>query len=464
MMEGFIKKIEEQPISISQWIVGFVGIIFVRYFFEVLSSPTPSGIIQSDAYALVHIGLFFLTIILLIICVAGYFTKNYTNVSKIILFLLPIVWFAPIFDIIFSRGKGYIMSYIYDTHGALVLDFFKFFDPQIMHGATYGMRIAYTILLLAVGFYIWLKRKKILPVILTLLTLYVFMFIVGTIPSLLYTFTHLNTPNSTPSSVLYYVNDLVTKSNIYHNTLHETAQSVPLIRFLQIGFDKLMSQILFILSFILATIFFWKTSPQKFKAVIKNTRPERIFYYMSSFILTVGFAYITEREGVFSWVDVLGMICLLISWLGVWMYSVHVNDIADVQIDEISNSNRPIIQKTITSEEMHQIGYIYLALALLGSWSAGFYPFFMALVGLAVSYIYSASPLRLKRIPILTTFLISIVCLAAALAGFFFVSIDKQIHSFPILVAMGILTPKECTLCQQFSRKTETGLWDFALP
>lgn len=439
MIDGIIKKIENQSVSIGQWIAAFVGIVFVRYFFEVLSSPTPSGIIQSDAYALVHIGLFFLTITLGIICIVGYFTKNYTGTAKVTLFMLPIVWLAPILDIILSHGKGYIMSYIYDTHSALFFDIFRFFGPQLMHGATYGMRIDYTILLFVIGWYVWLKRKNISRVVVTLAFLLVFMFVIGTIPSLLYTFTHLNAQNPTPSSILYYINDLVTKSNIYFNTLHEGAMSVSPLRFMQIGFDKLMSQILFILSTILATIFFWKTDREKFKAVIKNVRLERVFYYMTSFIFAVGFAYLINLEGSFSWVDVLGLVCLLISWFGVWMYSVHVNDIADFKIDEISNPNRPIVQKKITGDEMRQIGYIYLALALLGSWSAGFYPFFMALVGVAVSYIYSASPLYLKRVPILTTFLISIVCLSAALAGFFFVSTSKEIRIFPMLVAMGIL-------------------------
>jgi len=48
-------------------------------------------------------------------------------------------------------------------------------------------------------------------------------------------------------------------------------------------------------------------------------------------------------------------------------------------------------------------------------------------------------PLRLKRVTALSTFLISIACLVTILAGFFFVSINKVVATFPVLFVIKIL-------------------------
>jgi 4-hydroxybenzoate polyprenyltransferase len=121
------------------------------------------------------------------------------------------------------------------------------------------------------------------------------------------------------------------------------------------------------------------------------------------------------------------------------MFAVHTNDVADVSIDGISNSNRPITSKALTQEEMHSSGYIWLMVALFGSWCAGYYTFFFCLVYTASYYIYSVPPLRLKRLPMISSFLIGIACLSSVLAGFFLVSADKTFHNFPPLLAIGII-------------------------
>lgn len=153
----------------------------------------------------------------------------------------------------------------------------------------------------------------------------------------------------------------------------------------------------------------------------------------------MGFAYLNKLGNGFVWVDIFGIMCLLISWVALWMYAVHVNDVADIEIDKISNKERPLVKKEITTEEMSQVGNIWLIIGLLGAWSAGFYPFFMSLVYVAASYIYSVPPLRLRRFPLVPSFLISVVCLATILAGFFFVSLNKEIAVFPRIIALGII-------------------------
>src|SRR3989344_6113651 len=181
MMEKILDKIKREPMTISQWMLGFVGIFFIRYFFEALSSPTSSGIIPSDPYTLIHVGLFFLSVTLVTAFIIGFFSKDYVNTPKIILFALPVIWLAPIIDIILSYGEGYKMTYLFDSHGKLLVDFFTFFGPILNQGATYGIRIGIVLILIGVGWYLWQINKNAFKTILGVLSVYAFGFVMSII-------------------------------------------------------------------------------------------------------------------------------------------------------------------------------------------------------------------------------------------------------------------------------------------
>lgn len=425
--------------SILQWMLSFVGIILVRLFFESLSNPTPNGVISSDAYNLVHVNLFFLVITLGTILIVGKFTQDYKQASNNILFFLPIIWLAPILDIVLSGGRGYIMFYFFDSGKNLLSDALKFFSPSFMHGVTYGMRISYVVLISCLGLYVWKKNKKIWPTIFATILLFVFMFIIGSLPSSIYMLNNPGISNPTSSDIINTLDRMIASSNIPHNTLHEGPQSVVPLRFIDIAFNKFMSQILFIISFLFSTIFFLTTERRKTLAVIKNCRPERIIYYLVPMLLAMAYTYDVGLGKYNSFIDSLGLISLFISWFGMWMFSVHLNDIADINIDKITNRNRPLVENKLDLLEMNQSSYLFLMIALVGSWVAGFYQFYMVTIGLAIAYIYSMPPLRLKRFPIVSTFLMSTVIVCAAISGFFFVSVDKNLHLFSPLIILGIL-------------------------
>ncbi len=438
MIDRLLQHIKDQQITPTKWTAGFVGIFFIRFILESFSSPTNTGIIASDPYTLVHYGLFFLTVIFGIMCILGYFSKDYSNASKLVLFSLPIIWLGPILDMIISFGKGYKMTYLFESHSVLLLDFFKFFSPEFMPGATYGIRIEIIIILVGLGFYVWKKSKDIIKSLLTIFTTYVFIFILATIPGIIYTISNVNSVPGTQIEIVEYLEKTMIQSNIFHNTLHDGTLSTSRSRFIELGFNKLMSQILFIINIVLLVLWFFKSHPQKFKTVLRNLRPERTLFYILLLILGMSYAYL-GGERLNSWVDIFGITCLIISWISVWMYAVYMNDIADVEIDKISNPNRPLVQKKLSSDEMHQIGFVWFVMTLVGSWSAGFYPFVMALIFISASHIYSVPPLRLRRVPLLASFLISIACLATIMSGFFFVSSNKSMLSFPTATAIGIV-------------------------
>jgi homogentisate phytyltransferase/homogentisate geranylgeranyltransferase len=437
-LKQLIKNAIRQDMSIGQWIAGFLGVVFVRFLLESISSPAPSGMMPTDTYTLVHYGLFFLALVVGLMVIIGFFGKNYRESGKFILFIFPIMWIAPIVDIALSRS-GFMMSYIYALPKELFMDFLRLAIFLPVAGTTIGMHVQIFIFFVAIGYYIWKRTGNPGRVALALASSYTYLFILGALPSLIYIAAHIGNAGHDPVNILYYLNDIILHSNIFHNTLHETAQSVSPYRFFQLGFDKLLSQILFLISIAATTAYFAAAAPEKLKTILKNMRPHRILYYVLPLIMSMMYAYFIGLGSFSSWADALGVVCLLVSAFGMWMYSVHMNDMHDVGIDKISNADRPLVRNAVTSEDMRNSGYAYLAMAVVGSWCAGFYPFFFILVGTAIAYIYSAPPLRLRQFPLISSFTLAAAVLCATLSGFFFASADKLIHTFPTFVALGIL-------------------------
>ncbi|MFH0804541.1 MAG: UbiA family prenyltransferase, partial [Candidatus Zambryskibacteria bacterium] len=364
-------------------------------------------------------------------------TNGNENLAKIALFTLPIIWLGPIADMITSLGRGHTITYIFDGPKALLMDFLTFFGPQV----TLGLRIELFVILFAIGWYVWSIRKNIKATFFAVLLSYAFLFFIFALPSIIYGFGHIDTLTNPASAgnVARFLETSISKSNIAYNTIDSTLLYGSSNRAFELGFDKLLSQISFILAFIFISVWFWQTKKEKLVAVIKNSRPERVAFYLALLVLGIGYAGVIGYGKINSWMDWLGIATLIISWYGAWMFAVHTNDVADVSIDKISNPNRPITKNAVEEAEMSGSGHIWLMVALLGSWSVGYYPFFMNLVFTAAYYIYSVPPLRLKRVPMLSSFLISVACLSTVLAGFFFLSADKTFYAFSSFLAIGIL-------------------------
>ncbi|HRH26536.1 MAG TPA: UbiA family prenyltransferase [Parcubacteria group bacterium] len=439
MINKIINEIKNQEINISSWIFGFTGIILVRLILESISSPSLDRVAYTDTFSILHIGLYFLGVTLGTILIFGSFSENYKASSKYVLFGLPLIWLAPILDIVLSGGRGYKMLYLFDTGKNILINFLTFFGPSLYRGATIGIRVGIFISLVGLGYLLWVETKSIKKVLFSTLSIYIFVFIMASIPGILYTTTHkFSTVNQT--DVVLYFENLTKVSTVSHNSIRGGLESVTREQLIEIGFTKILSQIIFIISIIISSIILYKIDKNKFKAILKNIRIERVNFYTASLMCGIGFAYINGLGKSIVWVDAFGFLSLIIAWIALWMYAVHTNDIYDLDIDKISNKNRPLVKMDVTKEEMRDYGMVWLIIALLGSWCAGFYPFFMALVYISCSYIYSTPPLRLRRFPLIPAFLIGVACLATVFAGFFFVSTSKQMDTFPIFLSLGIIT------------------------
>jgi hypothetical protein len=218
MIRSLVEKIENQEITLVQWLEGFIGILFIRFLFESLSSPTHTGIIPSDPYTLIHYSLFWTTLVLGLIIIVGFFSKNYLSAAKISLFGLPVIWIAPIFDFIISRGHGLKQSYVFDNGNKLIFDFFTFFGRTFTEGATYGIRIEMLVVLIGIGLYLWDINRNIYRSIFGVICVYIFGFFLINLPGIIYTLSHISEPIASNVKISTYFQNIVLRFTTQYTT------------------------------------------------------------------------------------------------------------------------------------------------------------------------------------------------------------------------------------------------------
>lgn len=424
-MQNILSDIEKTSISLFNWLLSFVCILFVRFFLEALSSPTSSGVIASDAGTLLQYGIFYLVITVGFALIIDLFINKKELSAKILLFCLPILWFAPIFDFLVSKTHGYRMSYLFDSGKTLLIDLLTFFGPNITHGVTIGIRVELAIVFLGIASIVYYYSKSKIKALASVVVSYIFIFISGSLAGIF----------NLTGKIQY----LSSKSPIISNSLHATLIPYSDTRAFEIVFNSLISQILFILLFVLTLIWALRTQSKITHAVIKNARPERVLFYCAPVFIGIWYSYKGQLGHFSSTLEIFGFLSMLLSYICIWIFSVCINDIEDEKIDHISNVSRPLITGQVNSADMKNAALITFFMALLGSFSAGFYPFYMILVFAAVSLIYSKTPLRLRNYPGISTFLIALACLSGFMSGVFYLSAFKALTNVPGNVSLSIL-------------------------
>jgi chlorophyll synthase len=228
---------------------------------------------------------------------------------------------------------------------------------------------------------------------------------------------------------------LIVSSHIIQNNLDPnfTATNQGLIN---LAFDKLMIGINTIVAILVTLSLFFISTRKKLIVLIKNSRPERIFYYFLLFTFGITLAH---RAWFTNWIDIQSYILAIISFICAGMFSICQNDIHDENIDAISNKNRPLITKDLSINDMGIASKIFLIFALLSAYASSLYVLFFTCLGLFIFFIYSNPPLRLKRFVILSSSLIGIACASVVLEGFFLISPNKAIPAFPFGLVVAII-------------------------
>ena len=196
---------------------------------------------------------------------------------------------------------------------------------------------------------------------------------------------------------------------------------------------------LWIMSLFLLSAWFALYDKEKFKSIFRNFRYLRIILYFSLVFIGISLGSLySGKWPVNSLFDITSIASIYLALLFAGLFSIWENDEIDVEIDKISNRERPLPQGKLSLKEWREIKYFFLILSLGFSFLSGYYTLLLILTFLATYHIYSAPPLRLKGIPVLSSALIGFLTLVSVWLGFFISSGTEKVYSFPLRYSFGI--------------------------
>lgn len=428
MFRELIKKLSAYHITFETWILSVSGIICIRIFLEQYSNNIAKHFVLIDLSTIVQYGVSFLTILLSCIAIIMFFTKRpLGEIFSLTLFVFPIILTPPIFDLLLSHGKGYGIHYIFlplkDLTYAFLTDFWSTTD----HGMTSGIRIEILFLITSSFALIYTYTKNILRSLMGSFFIYLSIFVLVSVPSFLGILQN--------DSIPHFIEQSILRSNIINNSTF--SQQLGFGRLLDIGFNSLMTQVNLMVALAMTIVMCVLGYKEKFKIILRNSRPERILHY--SLLIVMGVILGGGKSFFYSWVNILSLCMTIIAFTAAWLAAVCINDIHDREIDLISNKNRPIPSGLFTDNEFRSLARIFLLFSLVSAYVSSLYGLFFVILFSFVYYLYSTEPLKFKRHFISGAMVIGIASVSCILSGFFLSQNSRELFSFPPLAVLTLV-------------------------
>jgi 4-hydroxybenzoate polyprenyltransferase len=428
----FFISLENTPITIKSGFWGLFTIIFVKMFLENFINGTILSFASSDLVHLLGYFIWFFGVYFSLVLVLSWIGKReVVFVSKVILFFYIWTWVIQIFNLLIYH-RVYPIPVSVNAGGLELLKYFISFGSTT-DAVSYGQQLGVAGMALSVVFYFWStginKIKSIISGVLVGLIISVW----GALPSIIKiirNFFVLDFSFNEPSfSVVNYfyeksLNSYFVNNHFFNALVYSSRQTVIMAQ------ASLSNPILFALLVALVGYWAYKVSPKKLRALVGNLRTLCIMHFYS--MIAIGLALATTGPSYkIDWIAVINIFVLFAVYYFVWMYAVGVNDVFDYKIDCICNAQRPLVKDLLTKEEMEDFSFIFLILAIMGGLALGPITLFLVIAGLCLSYLYSTPPLRLKRVPVLSLFIMAASSLTAVMSGFYLINYSKTIFSFP---------------------------------
>jgi homogentisate phytyltransferase/homogentisate geranylgeranyltransferase len=182
----------------------------------------------------------------------------------------------------------------------------------------------------------------------------------------------------------------------------------------------------------LSFLFLFVVNRRNLGAIVRTVRLERLIFYGAMAIF--GFILAIHQLGMgfdgheFSY---LALIMIFLSLcFGFWGLQV-VNDFYDVDIDRVVSKENPLLRGV--GQEYYKIfGCILLFIALAYAFTINFPAFLILNSYLLLGIIYSMPPVRLKRVPLISTFTLALAVMLSIAFGFSVYYGNRAVNAIPL--------------------------------
>jgi len=398
-IEKLIEKLENNKITVAT-IFFIISIIVLRNFLEVFSDTNLK--FTYYAHYLLHYPLFYIMVFFSMIILLHLITREkIIKIANLAVYFFPIILIAPIIDIFFGGNN---INYIYGTGRELLFSFLSFAGPTVAGagGASIGIKIEILLLLIFAAYYVFYKTKNIGKTILTPILAYIIIFILAALPQLFAHFVGLFGQGE-----LVELFNQATFNVVYHPSIKISMILAPILLLILIAF-------------------YYFYNSEKIKSLLLNIRIERLLHYLLLMVIgmLLGYYFYSGSFNALSPFTYLIFLSAIISLTFTWMTAVNINDIADIKLDKITNKKRPLPQNIFSLDSFKKLTIFYFLASLYFALLINVNFMLLILVLHAISFIYSCEPLRLKRVPIISKFLIASASMISILLGFIIFSVD----------------------------------------
>ncbi len=423
-IKNIITIIENQKNNFNTWLFGFFGIVLLRFFIEIFldNIPIKEGFIYLVFFVNDFLLVMFVYSVFLIFLM--FLIKKEFNKSKNFLFYgVWLILLPPIIDKIIFKEGIYKNFYLFDSAKGLIERFFLFYGDSLNWGITIGGRVLVFLSVFLLSCYYFQKKRKILKTVGFAFLVYFIFFILNSLPSLI-TFglefiKNGNILNVSKTTVVGYFMSPLSIFGINNNEI-ETFLA------------KKMSIIYYLMIFVNINLIYFLKNKKKYIVLIRNVRLPQVFFNLGLLFLGLALGFLNYNENFqFNFFNISSVLVLCIVVFCSWVSSVLVNDISDLVVDKISNSSRPLITKKITIKEYKKINIIIALFSIVGAFLIK--PLFVVFVSLyyCLTWFYSCSPFRFKRILIISNILIAFSSLLFLVMGFIVFSGSETLEFFP---------------------------------
>jgi 4-hydroxybenzoate polyprenyltransferase len=438
-IKKFIESIENYPITLTEWILAFSAIITLRMLGENFLMGFANKSADFFAGSFLAAYLFFLFSIIILIIFASLFLKeSYKKVSNLLLWGFFIVILPPILDKILCGSQRCWSFYVFDSLSGLFKRFLTFFgsDPHI--GITYGVRIEVALAVLFLIFYFYLKTIKAIKSLIGGLISYIILFVLGSFPSWLTLIFLASEKKITEIQGFDVAGLFLSPIRLF------SIEKSDLLNALNVKMNLIYA---FLIVFTVL-LFFWLNYREKFWAVTKNVRWIQIMIHVGLILFGVALgAFYFPKNLTIDVFSLIALANLVMAAVFAWLASVFLNDQADLEIDKLTNPNRPTATGKVTLPEYQQLFWLSFVLSLILAFTVGVKFFLLIFAYQVIGWVYSCWPFRLKRFPVVASLLSALALTLLFSSGFILLADGQSINNLPakvfwlLLVAFTVSLP-----------------------
>lgn len=429
-MKKFFTYLESSPLTFKSFLPAFLTILLARFIVESFFLDLKNFSFESILGSFFHgVVLFFTNVFLSLILLLWFFTnKSLREITSLLLWVFWFIIFPPIIDVLILGPDVSWSFYLFDGVKGFFVRYFTFFGDNYYIGITLGTRLMVLGAVVFFGTYLWLNCKKKSWAILGTLLIYTLFFVWSAMPSFFTWAIYLFKGEAVLALTDRHVAEMflsplrffgVEGSGI-GTALHDKMSLIySLVLFMQLLFLQFVS------------------SRKKFWALLKNIRfPQMIF---NGGLLCVGVglgAYYFRNNFEITFFSGLGFLNLVLAVFCGWFFSVLVNDLMDIKIDQVTNKNRPLVKKQFSVQEYGNYAAIFFLLALFFSLVVGLSFFMLIVFYLLITWVYSVEPFRFKKYVLVSSFVSAVACLVILVMGYVVISTSQSLDFFPWRIAL----------------------------